>query len=103
MWEKLKELGWGLLGIIFMGALGVLGVLLIYGWVWISDKVYPWLLPISAITLAVSVFISCPLESFARPKHLLAMGCSSPLLYLEQPFGSGVYWWLMTCWEWVGF
>jgi hypothetical protein len=87
MLEKLKELGWGLLGIIFMVALIILGGLFIYGGVWISDKVYPWLIPISAIALAVSIFIFLPLGIFRKTRAFAGNG----LFIASYVFGATLF------------
>jgi hypothetical protein len=99
MLEKLKELGWGLLGIIFMVALIILGGLFIYGGVWISDKVYPWLIPISAIALGVSIFIFLPLGIFRKTRAFAGNG----LFIASYVFGATLFVWsLLVAYQLLG-
>ena len=50
MKEKIKDLGWGILGIAFMFGIMLLALLFIKGGLWLSGFLYHWLFLISLIT-----------------------------------------------------
>ncbi len=87
--EKIKNLGWGLLGIIIMFGLILLALLFIKGGLWLSATIYPWLVSISGITFAISIFILLPLAIFKKTRGASAIG----LLIASYIFGA-------TAWVW---
>lgn len=89
MKEKIKSLSQSLIGIaIFIGVI-LLILLLIYGGLWLSKTLYPWLVLISEITLIISLLILLPLGIFKKTRDLSASG----LLIASYVFGA-------TTWVW---
>jgi hypothetical protein len=87
--EKIRNLGWGLLGIIIMIGLFLLALFFIKGGLWLSATIYPWLVSISGITFAISLFILLPLALFKKTRNVSAIG----LLIASYIFGA-------TAWSW---
>lgn len=89
MKEKIKDLGWSLLGIAFFIGLILLAVLFIKGGLWLSATLYPWLVLISVITFAISLLVLLPLAIFKKTRGVSASG----LLIASYIFGA-------TTWVW---
>jgi len=87
--EKIKNLGGGLFGIVIMLGLFLLPLLFIKGGLWLSATIYPWLVSISGITFAISLFILLPLAIFKKTRSASAIG----LLIASYIFGA-------TAWVW---
>ncbi len=89
MKEKLKDFGWGILGIAFMIGLMLLALLFIKGGLWLSATLYPWIILISLITFAVSLLILLPLGIFKKTRPASGIG----LLIASYIFGATVWIW----------
>jgi hypothetical protein len=75
--------------------------MLIRGGVWLSDKLYPWLVGLSALAIAVSVFILLPLAVFKKTRGFSGMG----FFIVSYVFGATLWVWslLLTYVLWGGF
>jgi hypothetical protein len=89
MKEKIKDLGWSLLGIAFFIGLMLLAVLFIKGGLLLNATLYPWLVLISGITFVISLLILLPLGIFKKTRGVSAIG----LLIASYIFGA-------TTWVW---
>lgn len=89
MWEKIKGLGAFVLGIGVLLLIAILIGLFIHGGAWLGEKVYPWLVGISAIALAISFFVVLPLSFIRRTRGFAAAG----LFIGSYVFG-------LTLWVW---
>lgn len=90
MKEKIKDLGWGILGFAFLIGFGLLAGLFIKGGLWLSATLYPWLVLISVVTFIISILILLPLGIFKRTRGVSAIG----LLIASYIFGA-------TTWVWA--
>jgi hypothetical protein len=84
-----KSIGIGAFGIIIWGVIIVLGFLIIAGLVWIGDKILPWLMLLSIITLATCIFILTPLVLIRRIRPWIGAG------YLVASYVFGLTGWVM--------
>jgi len=89
MREKLKAVGYTAIWPVAFIGLIILAALFIKGGIWISDKIYPWLVPISAVAIFISFFVCCQLLFLKNPEDSLGPDYSLLHMYLEQPFGYG--------------
>lgn len=89
MKEKIKDLGWSILGIAFFIGIILLALLFIKGGLWLSAILYPWLVLISLITFAISIFILLPLGIFKKTRPVSGTG----LLITSYVFGTTVWVW----------
>ncbi len=99
--NKLKNLGFGLLGLLFLAGMIFVSVMMISGTIWASEKIYPWLVMVAAYTLPIVLLIFVPL-SFVRRLSGFAGVC---LIYSSYLFGLllWVYSILLTLNYWGGF
>jgi hypothetical protein len=74
MKEKLKTVGYCLIGLAIIVGLAMLVVLMIRGGFWVSTKIYPWLVKISGITMLISILILLPAAIFKRSRGFAAVG-----------------------------
>ncbi|VAX34035.1 hypothetical protein MNBD_NITROSPIRAE03-899, partial [hydrothermal vent metagenome] len=58
--EKLKNISWSILGFLFLIGIFLIAIMLLKGGLWLSAKIYPWLVIIMNLALAVSIFILLP-------------------------------------------
>ena len=65
MFEKLKESGWGILLSAFMI---LIFVIMIYGGVWLSSKLFPYLQIIFVITFLICLVVLLPMALFLRTR-----------------------------------
>lgn len=74
MWDKIKGVTAVAIGIavLFVGALLI--ALFIHGGAWLAGKIYPWLVTVSTIALAVVIFILLPLVLFQKTRGFSAAG-----------------------------
>lgn len=72
--EGLKNVGWTIAAIAIMGALLLLAASAIYGLAWISDRIFPWVVWVFWITLAIALFILSPMAVFSRTRMFAAYG-----------------------------
>ncbi len=100
MWQKLKDIGWGVLGIVFLVLMFLLIGLFIHGGAWLGEKIYPWLVGISSIALIILVFILLPLAIFRKTRAFAGNG----IMISSYVFGSTlwVYGLLLTYFLWGG-
>lgn len=89
MKEKIKDLGWGLLGVAFFIGIILLALLFIKGGLWLSATLYPWLVLISGITFLISILILLPLGIFKKTRGVSAIG----LLIASYVFGATTQVW----------
>ena len=72
--EGLKSVGWSIAAIAIMGVLLVLAGSAIYGLAWISDQIFPWVVWVFWITLAIALLVLGPLAVFSRTRMFAAYG-----------------------------
>lgn len=72
--DKLSEMGSSGLGIIFFLALCSLPAVFLLGAEWLGEKLLPFLLPLSMITLAICILILLPLAIFRATRPLAGNG-----------------------------
>jgi hypothetical protein len=89
MWEKIKGVGTFALGVGVLLLVAILVGLFIHGGAWLGEKVYPWRVSISAIALAIGLFVLLPLSFMKRTRGFAAAG----LLIAFHVFG-------LTLWVW---
>ena len=101
MWERLKGGGAILFGIASFIALLLVIALLINGGVYLGERIYPWLVKISGITLVVVLFLLLPLALFRRTRNFSGWGLS----IASWVFGATLWVWglLLTyqLWGWI--
>ena len=89
MWEKLKGAGAVVIGLGILVLFALLIGLFIHGAAWLGEKVYPWLVTISSITLGVTVFILLPLSFIRRARGFASTG----LMVASFVFGVALWVW----------
>ena len=89
MWEELKGAGLVVGGIAILVGMFLVGVLLLRGAVWVGERVYPWLIDIAWIFLAISVLILAPLALLRRTRQISAIG------FLVASFAFGATAWVL--------
>jgi hypothetical protein len=87
MFEKLKSLGFGVLGLIAITAMLFLVGLLIGGASWLSNHLLPWFMLASTITFIVLILILLPLSAFRHTRSFAAVA----ILYASFLFGVTVW------------
>ena len=102
IWEKLKGLGWGILGIAIPLILALFTVLFIYGGVQLSAKLYPILKVIFTVVFGIVLFVLIPLSIFRKTRGVSGIG----ILISSYIFGLTLWVWsfLLTysLWGWLG-
>ena len=89
MWEKLKGAGAIVAGIAIFLGIALLIALFIHGGAWLGEKIYPWLVTISSIALAIVIFVLLPLVLFRKTRGFSGTG----LMIASFVFG-------FTLWVW---
>ena len=89
--STLKAILFNVIGLAIMGAMLVGVVFLLRGMVWVSDKIYPWLLKISEIVFDVCVLVLLPLCIFRK----LRPWCGVGFVYSSYIFG--ILLWAFSC------
>jgi len=89
MWEKIKGAGAVVLVLGIFILLALLIGLFIHGSAWLGAKVYPWLVSISSITLAVTVLILFPISFIRRTRGIASVS----LLIASFVFGLSLWVW----------
>jgi len=95
MWKKIKGAGAVVLVLgIFVLILLLIGFfffisLFIFGGVWLGQKVYPWLVTISEITLGITLFVLLPLSFIRRTRGFASMS----LMVASFVFGLALWVW----------
>lgn len=74
MKDALKSVGSFILGICFFVGMTLLAVMLVKGGVWLSERVYPWLVVLTAIALLVVILVLLPLAIFRRTRAFAGGG-----------------------------
>ena len=87
MFEKLKSVGFGMLGLLAIVAMLFLVGLLIGGASWLSDHLLPWFMLASTITFGVLVLILLPLSAFRQTRSFAGVA----ILYTSFLFGATVW------------
>lgn len=102
MWEKLKSLGGGAVGILLFIAFGLLGAMLLKGSVWLSETALPFFKEAASIGFYVILLILLPLSLIKKLR-----GITGSLIFLASYlFGITVWLWSVlvtyTLWGWFG-
>ena len=74
MKDTLKSIGSIILGICIFAGVIVLAVMFLTGGVWLSERVYPWLIVITAVALFVAIPVLLPLAIFRRTRAFAGGG-----------------------------
>jgi hypothetical protein len=74
MKDTLKTIGSFLLGICILVGVMFLVMMLIKGGVWLSERVYPWLVILTVITLFIVILVLLPLAIFRRTRAFAGGG-----------------------------
>src|SRR5437870_4460788 len=90
MLEKLKGTGAVLLVIAFFLIAALISVLLIYGTLWVSATIYPWLVAINGFVLVALVLLLLPLAGFRKTRGFSGLG----IVLGSYVFG-------LTLWVWA--
>ena len=85
--EKLKEIGYSLLGLGLLAGSILLGIAFIYGATWVSAKAMPWLYASFFLAIGFTILVSLPL-SFFRHTRLFA---ANSLVIASYIFGLNLY------------
>src|SRR5580765_7857213 len=89
MKDTIKLIGSFLLSICILVGAMFLVAMLVKGGVWLSERVYPWLVVLNAIALFVVILVLLPLAIFRRTRAFAGLG-----IYLASyVFG-------LTLWVW---
>lgn len=98
--EKLKTIGGFLLGVLGLLAICVIGCLMIFGGVWLSEMIYPWLVIAFVIALVAVVLLFLPLAIFRRTRGFSGIG----IFIASFVFGATLWIWslLTTYTLWGG-
>jgi hypothetical protein len=90
MRKFLKSIGSFIIGVAFLIGIIVLPLLFIYGGVWLSEIILPWLFIIMFFVFAVDILIILPLGIFNKTKSASAVG----LVISSYVYG-------LTLWLWA--
>jgi hypothetical protein len=71
---RLKSVGYIAFGLICIAAIFLFGALFLYGMVWVSGKLLPWLFDASGIALVVCVFVLLPLCILRKTRPWAGLG-----------------------------
>jgi hypothetical protein len=74
MKDTLKSIGSFILGICILVGVGFLAVMFLTGGVWLGERVYPWLIVITAIALFVTILVLLPLSIFRHTRAFAGGG-----------------------------
>ena len=99
--QLLKNIGGFALGVIGVAAIIVVLFLLVQGGTWLADKVYPILILLFVLTLAVTILILLPLAIFRNTRSFAGVG----IYITSYVYGLTVWVWslLLTYTLWGGF
>jgi len=100
MWERIKDLGWGILGIASLIIIVLLVGLFIHGGAWLSSKVYPIVTVIFGITFVIALIILTPISIFKKARGFAGKG----IVISSYIFGFTLWVWsfLLTYALWGG-
>src|SRR5437899_1362333 len=101
MGQFLKNIGGFALGIVGLAAIIVVLFLLVQGGTWLADKVYPILILVFVLALAITLFILLPLAIFRKTRGFAGLG----IYVTSYVYGLTVWVWslLITYTLWGGF
>src|SRR5713101_2036406 len=99
MEQTLKWIGSAVIGVGIMIGLVVVAMLLLQGGVWLSAKLYPWLVGLTGFTFAVLVFVLLPNAVFSSVPKFAGSG----MFIASYVFGATLWVWslLVTYTLWV--
>ncbi len=100
MSETMKAIGYTVLGLGIVVGLGVIAVLVLQGGVWLSAMLYPWLVALNGLTLALFVFVLLPNAVFSSVPKFAGSG----MFIASYVFGATLWVWslLLTYTLWGG-
>jgi len=100
MKQKLKGIGWGVIGIAAFIGFIILIAFLIKGGVWLSVTIYPYLVTIMTWAFFITVFILLPLSISKRIRGMTGLG----IYIASYIFGITLWVWgvLLTYFLWGG-
>ena len=100
MKESLQNIGWVILGFAFLAGFILLSALFLYGALWVSSKLYPWLVAVSGITMAITFFVLLPNAIFSAIPRFAGTG----MVIASYVFGANLWVWslLLTYVLWGG-
>jgi len=87
--RALKAIGMYAIGVIGAVGLLVVAVMLVRGGVWLSDKIYPWLILVSVLAMGVSVLALLPLAAFKETRGHSGVG----FFIVSYVFGATLWVW----------
>jgi hypothetical protein len=89
MKDKLKSIGAYLLGFCCLVVMMLIIMLFVRGGVWLSERVYPWLVTINGILLIAVVVVLLPLAIFRRTRPYAGIG----IYFSSWVFGLTLFVW----------
>ncbi len=100
MKEALKNIGGWIIGIAILVGISLIAMLFIEGGVWLSNKLYPWLVGISGITLLITISVLLPNAVFSATPRFAGPG----MVIASYVFGATLWFWslLLTYVLWGG-
>ncbi len=102
MEQTLKWIGSAVIGVGIMIGLVVVAMLLLQGGVWLSAKLYPWLVGLTGFTFAVLVFVLLPNAVFSSVPKFAGSG----MFIASYVFGATLWVWSLlvtyTLWGGIG-
>src|SRR5882724_1197892 len=100
--ETIKRIGYAVMGFGILVGLIVITVLLLQGGIWLSAKLYPWLVALNGLTLAVLVLVLLPNAVFSSVPKFAGGG----MFIASYIFGATLWVWSLlltyTLWGGVG-
>ena len=74
MKDTFKSIGSFILGICILAGVIFLAVMFLTGGVWLSERIYPWLIVITAIALSLTILVLLPLAIFRNTRAVAGGG-----------------------------
>jgi hypothetical protein len=72
--SRIKSVGYCAFGLIFIALLFMIAGLFLYGMVWLSAKLFPWLFDASEIAMSICAFVLLPLCIFEKTRPWAGLG-----------------------------
>lgn len=96
--EKIKSIGYSVLGILIMGAFFLLAYLFFTGGIALGIKILPWLFNITGFVFLVDILILLPLLMLNKTRSITSIG----LLISSYIFGVTLWFWglILTFYYW---
>ncbi len=102
MWDKLKGLGSGAIGIVGLIIFGILGALVLQGSVWLGETALPFFKEAASIGFYVVLLLLLPLSLFRKLRGFTG----ATIVLASYLFGITVWLWSVlvayTLWGWLG-